>query len=42
VGEPTTAISPELARLAPDELIGEVTSGANLFGFVGSVCGPLM
>jgi MFS family permease len=32
----------ELARLAPDELIGEVASSANLFGFVGSICGPLM
>jgi len=32
----------ELARVSPDELIGDVTSGANLFGFVGSVCGPLV
>ncbi|MGE0768692.1 MAG: MFS transporter [Hyphomicrobiaceae bacterium] len=32
----------ELARISPNELIGEVTSGANLFGFVGSLCGPLM
>lgn len=31
----------ELARVSPDELIGEVTSGASLFGFVGSICGPL-
>lgn len=32
----------ELARVAPDELIAEVTSGASLFGFIGSVCGPLV
>lgn len=31
----------ELARLAPPQLVGEVTSAANLFGFLGSVCGPL-
>lgn len=31
----------ELARLAPPAAIGEVTSAANLFGFLGSVCGPL-
>lgn len=31
----------ELARLSPPALIGEVTSAANLFGFAGSVCGPL-
>ncbi|MBP0443581.1 MFS transporter [Roseomonas sp. SSH11] len=31
----------ELARLAPLSLVGEVTSAAGLFGFVGSVCGPL-
>ena len=31
----------ELARASPDELIGEVASAASLFGFVGSVCGPL-
>ncbi|WP_353183725.1 MFS transporter [Bosea sp. (in: a-proteobacteria)] len=32
----------ELARISPPELIGDVTSGASLFGFVGSVCGPLV
>lgn len=32
----------ELARLSPPALIGEVTSAANLFGFAGSVCGPLI
>lgn len=32
----------ELARFSPDEFIGDVTSGANLFGFVGSVFGPLV
>lgn len=31
----------ELARASPDHLIGDVTSGASLFGFIGSVCGPL-
>lgn len=31
----------ELARVAPPRLVGEVTSAANLFGFLGSVCGPL-
>jgi hypothetical protein len=31
----------ELARVSPDDLIGEVTSDASLFGFVGSICGPL-
>lgn len=31
----------ELARLSPPALIGDVTSAANLFGFVGSVCGPV-
>lgn len=31
----------ELARASPPALIGEVTSGASLFGFVGSICGPL-
>ena len=31
----------ELARVAPARLVGEVTSAANLFGFLGSVCGPL-
>jgi MFS family permease len=32
----------ELARLAPPALIGDVTSASNLFGFVGSVCGPIV
>lgn len=32
----------ELARISPSALIGEVTSGASLFGFVGSICGPLI
>lgn len=32
----------ELARVSPPALIGEVTSGASLFGFVGSICGPLV
>jgi MFS family permease len=32
----------ELARLAPPGLIGDVTSAANLFGFAGSFCGPLI
>lgn len=31
----------ELARASPPALIGEITSGASLFGFVGSICGPL-
>jgi MFS family permease len=31
----------ELARVAPPRLVGDVTSAANLFGFLGSVCGPL-
>jgi MFS family permease len=31
----------ELARLAPSRLVGDVTAAANLFGFLGSVCGPL-
>jgi len=31
----------ELARVAPPRLVGEVTSAANLFGFLGSVGGPL-
>jgi MFS family permease len=31
----------ELARLSPPAIIGEVTSGASLFGFAGSICGPL-
>ncbi|MGO4781058.1 hypothetical protein AB4084_36820, partial [Lysobacter sp. 2RAB21] len=28
--------------VAPPTLIGDVTSGASLFGFVGSICGPLV
>lgn len=32
----------ELARLSPPGLIGDVTSAANLFGFAGSFCGPLV
>lgn len=32
----------ELARLSPPTLIGDVTSAANLFGFAGSFCGPLI
>lgn len=32
----------ELARASPAALIGEITSGASLFGFVGSICGPLV
>jgi MFS family permease len=31
----------ELARLAPPHLVSDVTSAANLFGFIGSICGPL-
>lgn len=31
----------ELARIAPPHLVGDVTAAANLFGFLGSVCGPL-
>jgi nitrate/nitrite transporter NarK len=31
----------ELARVAPPRMVGEVTSAANLFGFLGSVCGPI-
>jgi len=31
----------ELARISPPALIGDVTSGASLFGFIGSICGPL-
>jgi hypothetical protein len=27
--------------VAPPRLVGEVTSAASLFGFLGSVCGPL-
>jgi MFS family permease len=32
----------ELARVAPLPLVSDVTSAASLFGFVGSVCGPLI
>jgi MFS family permease len=32
----------ELARASPPALTGDVTSSANLFGFVGSICGPLL
>jgi MFS family permease len=32
----------ELARMAPVGRVSEVTSAASLFGFVGSVCGPLV
>lgn len=32
----------ELARTAPVGKVSEVTSAASLFGFVGSVCGPLL
>ena len=32
----------ELARVAPLPLVSEVTSAAGLFGFIGSVCGPLV
>jgi MFS family permease len=32
----------ELARVAPLPLVSDVTSAASLFGFVGSVCGPLV
>jgi MFS family permease len=31
----------ELARVAPLALVGDVTSAASFFGFVGSICGPL-
>jgi MFS family permease len=31
----------ELARISPLEHVGEVTSAASLFGFVGAVCGPM-
>jgi MFS family permease len=31
----------ELARVAPSALVGDVTSAASFFGFVGSICGPL-
>lgn len=32
----------ELARVAPLHLVGSVTSASSLFGFIGSVCGPLL
>jgi MFS family permease len=32
----------ELARVAPLHLVSEVTSAASLFGFAGSICGPLV
>ncbi|MFC3125292.1 MFS transporter [Pseudoroseomonas globiformis] len=32
----------ELARVAPLHLVGDVTSAASLFGFAGSICGPLV
>jgi len=31
----------ELARVAPTALVSDVTSAASLFGFIGSICGPL-
>lgn len=31
----------ELARVAPLHLVSDVTSAASLFGFFGSICGPL-
>jgi nitrate/nitrite transporter NarK len=31
----------ELARVAPPHLVSDVTSAASLFGFIGSICGPL-
>jgi len=31
----------ELARVAPPHLVSDVTSAASLFGFMGSICGPL-
>ncbi|HEY8610925.1 MAG TPA: MFS transporter [Roseomonas sp.] len=31
----------ELARVAPLHLVSDVTSAASLFGFAGSICGPL-
>ncbi|WP_332689993.1 MFS transporter [Bosea sp. (in: a-proteobacteria)] len=31
----------ELARASPPAIIGDVTSSASLFGFIGSICGPL-
>lgn len=32
----------ELARVAPLPLVSDVTSAASLFGFIGSICGPLI
>ena len=32
---------PAKTQIDPPALIGDVTSGASLFGFVGSICGPL-
>lgn len=32
----------ELARVAPQHLVSSVTAASSLFGFVGSVCGPLL
>ncbi|WP_426954371.1 MFS transporter [Muricoccus radiodurans] len=32
----------ELARVAPLSLVSDVTSAASLFGFVGSICGPVI
>lgn len=32
----------ELARVAPLPLVSDVTSAAGLFGFIGSICGPLV
>ena len=32
----------ELARVAPLHLVSSVTSASSLFGFIGSVCGPLL
>lgn len=32
----------ELARVAPLHLVSDVTSAASLFGFAGSICGPLL
>lgn len=32
----------ELARVAPLPLVSDVTSAASLFGFLGSICGPLV
>lgn len=32
----------ELARVSPLASIGDVTSSASMFGFIGSICGPLV